>query len=260
MLELYQKICQYPVTDFIQKLDINIDIEQLRKDIFQLIIKNNYQFNIVSLRLPPDRDDWDNQNEMLETGAIDPFHIRHELNNPDNTIPNDHYTNWHPDVTESIKHLVDQIQEYTGLGIGRVRLGWLMPGKGYPVHSDLEPMRIHIPIMTNKLAYMLHDGNLTHMEYGSVYHLLTPNIHTAWNFGRFPRLHLIFSTNDESELINDIDKLKQINTTSTNYLDHIKEQGVDHYSLIKLIEITGKDPNNKFFGEAKILSQLLKGK
>jgi len=67
MLELYQKICQYPVTDFIQKLDINIDIEQLRKDIFQLIIKNNYQFNIVSLRLPPDRDDLDNQNEMLET-------------------------------------------------------------------------------------------------------------------------------------------------------------------------------------------------
>jgi hypothetical protein len=78
------------------------------------------------------------------------------------------------------------------------------------------------------------------MKYGKLYHLLTANIHTAWNFGKLPRLHLIFSTYGDEDLTNSLNKLDNILVTSNNYDNHIKGQGVDEYSLSQLNLISDK--------------------
>ena len=99
-------------------------------------------------------------------------------------------------VTEDsyVAELTKQIEKLSGLKITRIRLSWLKPTGGYPMHADVDPMRIHIPIFTNTLAYFVQGHKIYHMQYGKLYHLVTTSNHTAWNFGKLPRLHLIFST------------------------------------------------------------------
>ena len=73
LLSSYQRYCTYPVTDYIQKLDFSVDIEVLRKEIFNFITNNNYGFNMVSLRLPEGETDYLNLDEGLKHNSIDAF-------------------------------------------------------------------------------------------------------------------------------------------------------------------------------------------
>ena len=75
------------------------------------------------------------------------------------------------------------------------------------------------------------------MQYGKLYHLITTNIHTAWNFGKLPRLHLIFSTYADDIVDAEIAKLTQFDLSSQNFVNTIKNQGVDNYSLLELFRI-----------------------
>jgi hypothetical protein len=72
------------------------------------------------------------------------------------------------------------------------------------------------------------------MSYGKLYHLITTNTHTAWNFGDLPRLHLVFSTYADDTLDNEISKLTQVSVTSQNFKSTIKNQGADKFSLFML--------------------------
>ena len=84
---------------------------------------------------------------------------------------------------------------------------------------------------------MIHDHKLYHMQYGKLYHLITTDIHTARNFGKLPRLHLIFSTHADDIVDAEIAKLTQFDLSSQNFIDTIKNQGVDNYSLLELFRI-----------------------
>jgi hypothetical protein len=75
------------------------------------------------------------------------------------------------------------------------------------------------------------------MQYGKLYHLITTNIHTAWNFGKLPRLHLIFSTYADDIVDTEIAKLTQNDISAQNFIDTIKNQGVDAYSLVEIFRI-----------------------
>ena len=239
LIELYQKHCSYQITDHIQELEFTFDIERLRKELFKFIIDNKFGFSAVSLRLPQGATNYISIDEKLETGAIDPSNYHHSNENiPLNITHNSEYLYWHPRLVDSyIASLVPNIEELCGLHIGRIRLGWLQPHLGYKMHCDLEPMRLHIPLFTNNLAYMIHNHELYNMQYGKLYHLITTNIHTAWNFGKLPRLHLIFSTYANDVVDTEIDKLGQFELSSQNFIDTIKNQGVDSYSLLEIFRI-----------------------
>lgn len=246
LIELYQKYCPYTITDNIQKLEFTFDIELLRREIFRFIVNNKFGFSTVSLRLPQDQNNYSSINEKLETGAIDAFDYHFDTILPDNLTPNLEYLQWHPDLTDSyVASLVPEIEKLCGLNIGRIRLGWLQPGHGYPIHCDLEPMRLHIPLFTNNLAYIIHDHKLYNMQYGKLYHLITTEIHTAWNFGRLPRLHLIFSTYADATLDKEINKLTEKTIREQNFIDSIKGQGVDIYSLSTILKLEEYSNNNK---------------
>ena len=209
-MEIYQKHCPYQITNYIQELEFTFDIDRLRKELFKFIIDNKFGFSAVSLRLPQGATNYISIDEKLETGAIDPsnYHYTYE-NIPSNTTHNREYLHWHPQLVDSyIASLVPRIEKLCGLHIGRVRLAWLQPHHGY------------------------------NMQYGKLYHLITTNTHTAWNFGKLPRLHLIFSTYIDDIVDAEIDKIAQIDLTSQNFIDTIKNQGVDPYSLLEVFHIT----------------------
>lgn len=239
LLELYQKHCLYEINDNVQSLDFDIDIEHLRQELFNFIITNNFGFSTVSLRLPKDSSDYTSRSESLKSGAMNPYGIFDEKNLPSNTIHNKEYTVWHPDLIDSYTaSLVPEIERFSGLHIGRIRLGWLQSNSGYEIHSDLEPMRFHIPLFTNNLSYILHDHKLFHMQYGKLHHLITTSIHTAWNFGSLPRLHLIFSTYADSDVDTEIEKLTALDLGKKNLTAQLDQQGIDKYSLEKLLLIS----------------------
>ena len=239
LIELYQKYCPYQIADHIQELEFTFDIERLRQELFKFIIDNRFGFSIVSLRLSPGQNNYASKDEMLETGAINPYNFLNDNSNvPENVKLNKEYTNWHPDLEHSyLSSLVPEIEKVCGLNIGRIRLGWLQPNSGYPMHTDLEPMRLHIPLFTNDLAYFIHDHKIYKMTYGKLYHLITTDIHTAWNFGTLPRLHLILSTYSDDILDNKISKIRQFTVTSKNFKSTIEKQGIDKFSLFMLYSI-----------------------
>ena len=260
LTELYNKQSKYDIKDFIQEIPIDLDINTLRKDVFDLIIKNNYGTNVVSLRLPIDENDWTNDKEKLEDGSVFPFAINEDHTRPANDKHNAEYVKWHSDTSKYIKTLTADIEALTGQSIGRVRLAWLQPGKGYPIHADTDPMRIHIPLFTNDLAYIIHNGNMYNFKYGKVYHLITPSTHTAWNFGFMPRLHLIFSTHADKDITNKITEISSLSQAKENIKKHLSDSGIDSYSMAKLGQIKNLSVADNEFGFIKRINDILKGK
>jgi hypothetical protein len=154
---------------------------------------------------------------------------------------------------------VPQLEKFTGLNIGRVRLGWLMPNAGYPMHLDLEPMRLHIPLITNNSSYFIHDNKLYQMPYGNLYHLITTGIHTAWNFGKLPRLHLIFSTYGDQALDQALDKLNNLDILQQNFVNDISA-GVDQKTLGFLLNIADPTEKIQMMSDLKHINNLLNKK
>jgi len=264
LIDIYQKYCPYQITNQVQELEFTIDIERLCKELLDFIINNKFGFSAVSLRLPPGSTNYISPDEMLETGGIDAINYLRKENTPSNTTHNKQYLHWHPDLTDSYTaSLVPEIEKLCGLNIGRIRLGWLQSGHGYPMHCDLEPMRLHIPLFTNDLAYIIHDHKLYNMRYGKLYHLITTEIHTAWNFGKLPRLHLIFSTYADDEAEKEISKLTQKEITEQNFFATIKNQGINKDSLLMLLKIKESvehiDPQTKLnmLHEIKTITDIL---
>jgi hypothetical protein len=245
LIELYQKRCSYKIVDVVQSLDFEFDPEQLRREIFKFIVDNNFGFSAVSLRLPENENNFASDKEILEATGIDIYDLT-TLPYPDNIKADSEYTKWHPDLINSyVASLVPGLEEYCGFKIGRIRLGWLQPDSGYPIHVDLEPLRLHIPLFTNDLAYFIHDRKIYNMKYGKLWHLITTKIHTAYNFGKLPRLHLIFSTYTDVELESEIKKIATHTQVKQNFVDQISEQGIDKYSLLQMFNITNLNNKNK---------------
>jgi len=238
LLKLYQTVCNYQINECIQPLDIPIDIRTLKEEMLEFITSNKFGFNAVSLRLPKGENNYIDPKEMLESTA---YSVVNYMSNDTDVITNNansEYTEWHPSLRNSyVSKLVPKLEELTGLKIGRIRLGWLQQNAGYPMHVDLEPMRLHIPIITNDLAFFISNNSLYHMDYGKLYHLITTNVHTAHNFGFIPRLHLIFSTySDNINIEKEIYKLTDRNLRENNFLEHIP-QGIDDVTLACLLKL-----------------------
>lgn len=260
LIESYNKKSKYDIVDHIQEIPLDVDIEKLRREIFNLIIKNDYGMNLISLKLPPDENDWIDQKERLEDGSVSPFAFAEYHTIPINRQDDQIYVNWHPDVSDYLKQLTEDVGQMVGLEVGRVRLAWLQPNSGYPIHADTDPMRIHIPIFTNDMAYIIHDGKMHNLKYGKIYHLITPSIHTAWNFGFLPRLHLIFSTHADQDIINKIAEGNSLSWARKNIQKHFADSGIDSYSMAKLGQIKRLSGRSDEFSFIKRINDILKGK
>jgi hypothetical protein len=235
LFDAYKDICQYPLRERVQKLDLSIDYPQIRDEVLNLIADNNYGYNPVSLRLPPGETNWTNPKEDLISTAdgVLKFGTPKQTNRADNKL----YTDWHAN-TEYTQELGKQLEQHTGLNIGRVRLAWLPTNFAYPMHIDFEAIRFHIPIVSNKYTYFINGSELSQMPEGHAYHIITDEIHTAMNYGGFPRLHLVYSTYTTPEIDQAIEQSVTKLTADDTFINHVK---YDKDTLLKLIKIAYRD-------------------
>jgi len=265
LLSLTKKYCSYQITDYVQQIPVSFDIEKLRCEIFKFISDNKFGFSSVSLRLPKGSDDYITHDELLDYNGITAYNFL-SPGEETNTRHNKEYTHWHPTLKDSyVSSLVPKLEEISGFNIGRIRLAWLAPKDGYNMHFDLEPIRFHIPLITNKSAYFIHHNTIDHMSYGNIYHLITTTTHTAFNFGPFPRLHLIFSTYADDKFDQELTSLAQGTARQQNLIALLKDSGIDEYSLLQLFNlenstsnITGVEKKNKLIIIKKIVDLLSK--
>ena len=122
---------------------------------------------------------WKTNNDKL---SVDNFH----------SFMRGSYT--HQVVLELEEHLRSQ-----GKRITIVSYHKLYVAKCYPMHTDIMEARYHIPLVTNKHAYLMMENGTNTENYeiwrmpdlGKVYVFTPQSMHTAINAGYQPRIHLL---------------------------------------------------------------------
>lgn len=229
ILKTYNNICQYDIQKPVQPLDIDYDIDAIKYEVLNLITKGQYSFASVILNLPEGHTDWTRKYEHLEYHGVnacgeDYSRIKYGGSDQQKFTSGTEFTNWHP-LTNHIPKLKNKLEAHSGIQITKVKLIWMMPDKAYPMHCDYESIRFHVPILTNPYCFFMHGNNEIYtMPYGNMYHIITDDVHTAMNYGLYPRLHLVYTTwvSDEfdKELRTGIhEKIKKLNTHYTNHSD-----------------------------------------
>jgi hypothetical protein len=106
-------------------------------------------------------------------------------------------------VRPIIKELDKVIPEYVKV---RGELVNLLPGKSLIPHRDIYwfhkySRRIHVPIYSNAYSANTFEGREYHLEVGNIYEINNRIIHSAYNNGTEPRIHLIidFMPNEKFE-------------------------------------------------------------
>lgn len=81
------------------------------------------------------------------------------------------------------------------VSLGRIRVMTLESNTCYGLHSDTEPFRYHIPLITNDACFFINGDIVSHMpEAGQLYKYSTSDAHTAVNASSCKRVHLVFDT------------------------------------------------------------------
>lgn len=253
LILLYNNFLNYTITDVVQRLDINFNVEQLQQELLDFLVDNKFGLSQVSLRIPIESSDpIDYTKEKVTEKGLKLLNLHHHIDHLNPTNESE-YKYWHPSLKNSlVTKLVSQLEEFSGLPIGRVRLVWLQPGEGYNLHVDVEPLRFHVPLITNSYSYFISNNNLQSMEYGGIYHVITSSTHTAHNFGEFPRLHLLLSTYLNDDISKKIDQLSNDDFIINAFKEHVNNPSITKNSLNKLYRLVdseyGKsDPKTRDF-------------
>lgn len=108
---------------------------------------------------------------------------------------------WHA-AREIFKPLAEELMaHFPGCVMSGPGLFLLEPGQVHPAHTDVQPpewvTRVHVPIVTNKLATATTDDGTLHMKAGKAYKFNTRERHAVENRGTTPRVHLVFDVKRE---------------------------------------------------------------
>ena len=183
--------------DNISKIDIDIDYDRLRKEMYdlnvdQFLIKNNGQMSIQTIPGTPVED-------QPKSGTLS---LQVDWDNHDSTDPNSK-----PKMRDVILDELDFTEvcdflkgTYTEEVInifnekyGAVRGRYMMMNwkTCLTYHNDKTP-RIHLPLVANEDCFMIIDGKVEKLQEGITYHVDTTKKHTALNAGRHLRFHIVF--------------------------------------------------------------------
>jgi len=80
--------------------------------------------------------------------------------------------------------------------LGKVMLIELKPGGALAWHIDQGPyseqhLRLHLPVITNPGAMLYSGGEAVHLPVGLLTEFDNTSLHSAANFGEYPRVHLV---------------------------------------------------------------------
>jgi len=158
---------------FIKPLEKIVDFVRFEKEILDIITQVGFRQNqIICQTTDVDSTDW-----YTGIGRIDLLeHTNEEL-----------YSQINPMLKGTM--LAEIIEKYQGF---RTRIMCMNSRSCYSIHSDPTP-RLHIPLITNKGAWMVWpDSSVTiHLPRGYVYWTDTTQPHTFFNAGIEDRIHII---------------------------------------------------------------------
>jgi hypothetical protein len=234
----YQKSFGYKIHSSIQEIGLTFDVEKLKKEIFSLLLTQKYGYKNISLRLTENDDSWDDQEKALTESAFSTQCVDSDLT--DRIMEPEKYIKWHPGlpVNSYVSDVSKKIEEYLGLNVFKVSLRWMTPQEKYRLHADIEPCRIHIPLITNDRVWFMAEEKIHKMRYGKAYHLLPTIEHAVINYGSTPRLHLIFSTYLKNEIMKKMLELADVDVVQENLFSSVeKDSGIDMQSLAYLLKI-----------------------
>jgi hypothetical protein len=181
----------------LDKIDINIDYDRLRKEMYdleidQFLLKNNGQMSVQTIPGTPVED-------QPTSGTLS---LHYDWDNHDSTDPNSK-----PEMRDVILDEIDFTETcdflkgtYTEEVINMLTQEYKVVRGRYMMmnwksclthHIDLTP-RIHLPLVTNKDCFMIIDGKLVHLEQDITWLADTTLMHTALNSGRHLRFHMVF--------------------------------------------------------------------
>lgn len=249
ILEIYKSRLKYDFKKSIQEINFDIDIKQLKKEVFDIILDGGHGFNSVAVKTKKIKGDYqweDNESrQMLYDMSFNQLESGGDQVIDDELFLSESDTAWHPSMIEDsyIKDLTSSLENFSGLNISQVVLSWMLPGTYQGMHMDFETLRFHIPIMTNDDVWFLSDREAHFMKYGKLYHLMTLFSHSVINYGVTPRLHLVFSTYPDVDVNDKLKKLGTLDITEENIFSSVEQGGIDKYSLAQLTRIYASQKN-----------------
>lgn len=169
---------------FIETLEYQFDINKIRE------ILDKYS-HIDQVTLNNRGDVRDPQKQLTcGSGGLQNYY---EIRSYDDIKGKDFYWRYLNDLFRGtvIEDLYDEVSK--DFMIGRSRFMSLKPGSCYSYHHDFSK-RLHIPIVTNEYCQFFDkDWNTYHLEVGKSYIVDTTQKHTAGNFGKETRTHIVMA-------------------------------------------------------------------
>ena len=171
----------------VEVVDTDIDVDRLREAVSAIMIRFDLtSLSQISLTSLTGDNDWHSANGRISNLKYPERYFR--------------------SINEGIKgtYIEECIKRYRDFY--RWRILRLSPKQSYSIHSDGDGVnnniRLHIPIITNDLAFLAFYDQLPnhkqtskvyyeHLPVGASYRVNTTNLHTAVNYGNADRYHLV---------------------------------------------------------------------
>lgn len=176
----------------IEKTDITVNLEQIRKDLEQVLAIQDWPESEIDPKLP--------RNQIClnhREGSTDPW-LEGNGSLRDSGIAEKDFCIINDNVPEYTRTVLENLAKQEGVTFGRIRYMRLLPKVGLSVHVDNE-YRYHLVLKTNRFAMFGHvyEGD---EELGKVYHIPADGYfykvdtrlgHFVYNGGWEDRIHLV---------------------------------------------------------------------
>ena len=179
---------------FLEKLNINVDVVQVRNALAHIINLTEWSDNQIGLshRNPPQKDVWKDC-----TGSLYDREKGIEL------VTEFEFTELNKQIPEYLKHILEQLATIENIKLGRVRFMRLQRHQGLSVHKDTS-IRYHLALETNQYSYIAQGLDQSGIRAvchhipadGYFYKVDTTKEHFVYNGGKTDRIHLVICPRD----------------------------------------------------------------
>ena len=174
---------------FLEKLNIKVDIVQVRNDLATILNLTDWSGNQIGLthRALPQANLWKDC-----IGSLYNKEKNIEL------VAESEFTEINTQTPEYLKHILEQLANNENIKLGRIRFMRLQQHQGLSVHKDTS-VRYHLVLETNQYSYIaqgLDQSSIKAVCYhipadGYFYKVDTTKEHFVYNGGKTDRIHLV---------------------------------------------------------------------
>ena len=176
----------------IEKTTITVDLEQIKRDLEQVLMIQDWPDSVEDPRFP--------KNQICLThreGSSSPW-LEGNGSLKESGLQEKDFCIFNDDIPEYTRSVLENLARQEGVKFGRIRYMKLMPKTGLTVHIDNE-YRYHLVLQTNRFAMFGHIyegaeelGKVYHIPADSTFYKVDTRLgHFVYNGGWEERIHLV---------------------------------------------------------------------